>query len=84
MTAFFEKSYKNTRTISDTVIDTIVSVTVSVFYALFSEKWGYFQNFATHLWKSTPPCCGSVVWSEGLIPTYCAFHSLNDRYSLFS
>ena len=81
--AFFEKSYKNTRTITDTVIDTIVSVTVSAFLCPFYQKWGVFLNFATHLWRLTPPCRGSAVCTEYLIPTYCAFHSLNDRYSLY-
>ena len=84
MTYFFKKSYKNTRTITDTVIDTIVSVTVFAFLCLFCGKQGVFRNFATHLWHLTPPCSGSVVCTEYLDSTYCAFNSLNNRYSLYS
>ena len=83
MTYFFKKSYKNTRTITDTVNDTIVSVTVSAFLCLFCGKQGVFLNFATHLWRLTPLWSGSAVCTEYLDPAYCAFHSLNDRYSLY-
>ena len=43
MSAFFEKSHKNTRAITDTVIDTIVSVTVSAFLCYFSENKVFFK-----------------------------------------
>ena len=83
MTAFFEKSYKNTHTITDTVMDTNVSVTVSFFILVFSTKQGDFPNFATHLLQVLPSCCGFEVCPGCLIPTYRAFNSLNDRYWLY-
>ena len=83
MTAFFEKSYKNTRTITDTVMDTNMSVTVSFFILVFTQKQGDFPNFATHLLQVLSSCCGFEVCPGCLIPTYCAFNSLNDRYSLY-
>ena len=84
MTCFFPKSYKNTRTITDTVMDTNVSVTVSFFIPVFTPKQGDFPNFATHLLLLLPLCCGFEVCSWCLNPTCCAFNSLNNRYSLYS
>ena len=70
-------------TITDTVMDTNVSVTVSFFIPIFTPKQGDFPNFATHLLQVLSSCCGFEVCPGCLIPTYCAFNSLNDRYSLY-
>ena len=71
-------------TITDTVMDTNVSVTVSFFIPIFTLKQGDFPNFATHLLQVLPSCCGFEVCPACLIPTCCAFHSLNNRYSLYN
>ena len=64
-------------------MDTNVSVTVSFFIPIFTPKQGDFPNFATHLLQVLSSCCGFEVCPGCLIPTYCAFNSLNDRYSLY-
>ena len=69
-------------TITDTVMDTNVSVTVSFFIPIFTPKRGETPNFATHLLQVLPSCCGFVICTECLIPTYCGFNLLNNRYSL--
>ena len=71
-------------TITGTVMDTNVSVTVSFFIPTFTPKQGNFPNFATYLLRVLPSCCGFEVCPACLIPTCCAFNSLNNRYSLYS
>ena len=53
------------------------------FISVFTPKQGDFPNFATHLLQVLSSCCGFVICPECLIPTYCAFNSINDRYSLY-
>ena len=55
------KSSPVARTITDTVIDTIVSVAVSVFMPFYGKR-GIFPNFAAHLWRLIPLCCGFGVY----------------------
>ena len=71
-------------TITDTVIDTIVSVTVSAFLCSFYWKQGVFLNFATHFRLLFPWYCSLSRCADPVITTYCAFNSLNNRYSLYS
>ena len=54
------------------------------FMPIFTPKQGDFPNFATHLLQVLPSCCGFEICTEYLIPTCCAFNSLNNRYSLSS
>ena len=61
MSALFEKSYKNTRTKTDTIIDTIVSVTASAFFRPFLWEIGRFSNFCNVVSFPLPSNCSFTL-----------------------